>query len=67
MLCAVHSCLVLSADLIATKPQSRVSLFLLSAQETDIEMLPYFAVYHAHFSAQISEGRIRMCIIHGSY
>ena len=29
--------------------------------------LLYFALYNVHFSAQIFEGKIRMCIIHGLY
>ena len=27
--------------------------------------IPYFALYHVHFFAQIFEGKIRMCITHG--
>ena len=32
-----------------------------------IETLPYFAMYNSHFLAQISEGKIRMCILQGYY
>ena len=30
-----------------------------------LQDLPYFHVYNAHCSAQIFEGKIKMCIIHG--
>ena len=29
--------------------------------------IPCFAMYNVHFFAQIFEGNIRMCIIHGQY
>ena len=40
---------------------SQLFFFLLSSPED----MPYFAVYTAHFFAQISEGKIRIRITHG--